>query len=64
MIRLKEIIERSGLKKAFIAEQLGLSYKGYLNKENGNSHFTVKQIAILKDLLQLSNNEVAEIFEL
>lgn len=62
MTKLKEIIERSGLKKTFIAEQLGLSYQGYLKKESGKSQFTAKQIAVLKDLLKLSNKDVAEIF--
>lgn len=62
MTKLKEIIEKSGLKKTFIAEQLGLSYQGYLKKENGKSQFTAKQIAVLKDLLKLSNKDVAEIF--
>ena len=62
MTRLKEIIEKSGLKKTFIAEQFGLSYQGYLKKENGKSQFTAKQIAVLKDLLKLSNKDVTEIF--
>lgn len=61
-IRLKSIIAASGLKKTFIADKLGLSYQGYLKKENGKSVFTAKEISILKDLLKLSNKEVSEIF--
>ena len=61
-VRLKSIIAASGLKKTFIADKLGLSYQGYLKKENGKSDFTAKEISILKDLLKLSNKEVSEIF--
>jgi hypothetical protein len=35
MEKLKKIISDSGLKKVFIAEKLGISYQGYLKKENG-----------------------------
>lgn len=60
--KLKGSIDDSGLKKVFIAEKLGLSYQGYLKKENGQSEFTGKEITILRDLLNLTNKEVAEIF--
>jgi DNA-binding XRE family transcriptional regulator len=60
--RLKETIDGSGLKKTFIAEKLGISYQGYLKKENGINDFTATEISILKDLLKLSNKEVSEIF--
>ncbi len=62
MGKLKEIIADSGLKKVFIAEKLGISYQGYLKKENGNSEFMANEIAILKDLLKLSDKEVTQIF--
>ena len=60
--RLKDLVKSSGLKKTFIAEKLGLSYQGYLKKENGDSDFMATEISILKDLLRLSNKEVSEIF--
>ena len=60
--RLKDVVEKSGLKKTFIAEKLGLSYQGYLKKENGKSEFMAKEISVMKDLLRLSNKEVSEIF--
>lgn len=59
---LKDIIEKSGLKKTFIADRLGLSYNGYLKKENGTNDFTAKEISLMKDLLRLSNKQVSEIF--
>lgn len=60
--KLKSIIESSGLKKTFIADKLGISYQGYLKKENGKSEFLANEISIMKDLLRLSNKEVSEIF--
>lgn len=60
--RLKDLVKSSGLKKKFIAEKLGLSYQGYLKKENGDSDFMATEISILKDLLRLTNKEVSEIF--
>lgn len=60
--KLGERIRDSGLKKVFIAEKLGLSYQGYLKKESGKSDFTSTEIALLKDMLKMSNKEVADIF--
>ena len=60
--RLGTRIRESGLKKVFIAEKLGLSYQGYLKKESGKSDFTSSEIALLKDMLKMSNKEVADIF--
>ena len=60
--RLTDIIRVSGLKKVYIAEKLGVSYQGYLNKESGKSDFTASQIATLKDLLSLSNKDIMDIF--
>lgn len=60
--KLREIIRLSGLKKAFIADKLGLSYQGYLNKEMGLTEFTAPEISILKDLLNLTSKQVIEIF--
>ena len=60
--RLSDAVKQSGLKKVFIAEKLGLSYQGYLNKENGKNDFNQREIAMLKDLLGFTNKEVSEIF--
>lgn len=59
---LKQIIDESGLKKTFIAKQLGLSYQGYLRKENGSSEFKSSEIVIMKKLLRLPQSLVSEIF--
>lgn len=60
--KLKRAIEDSGLKKVFIAEKLGLSYQGYLKKENGINDFVANEIKILKDLLHFTDKEVSQIF--
>ena len=60
--KLRQSIEASGLKKTYIVEQLGLSYQGFWNKENGYSEFVSSEIKTLKDLLHLSDEEVMEIF--
>lgn len=60
--RLKEIVKESGLKKSFIASKLGITYQGYLKKEDGKSEFLAKEISIMKDLLRLTPKETAEIF--
>jgi DNA-binding XRE family transcriptional regulator len=61
-VKLKMAIDKSGLKKTFIAETLGLSYQGYLKKENGINDFVSNEIKIMKDLLHLSDKEVIQIF--
>lgn len=60
--RLQELIKNSGIKKSFIAEKMGITYQGYVKKESGKSQFLASEIAVLRDVLRLSNKEVAEIF--
>jgi DNA-binding XRE family transcriptional regulator len=43
-MKLRNIVESSGLKKTFIAKELGLSYQGYLNKESGRRQFNANEI--------------------
>lgn len=61
-MKLRNIVESSGLKKTFIAKELGLSYQGYLNKESGRRQFNANEIKALKNLLQLTNKEISDIF--
>lgn len=60
--KLKEVIEESGLRKSFIAKRLNITPQGYWKKENGQSDFTASEVAIMKDLLNLSAKQTAEIF--
>lgn len=59
---LREYIERSGLKRVFVANKIGLTYQGYLNKESGKSEFTQSEIQGLCELLNISKRDRDRIF--
>lgn len=59
---LREYIERSGLKRVFVAKKIGLTYQGYLNKESGKSEFTQSEIQGLCELLNISKRDRDRIF--
>jgi DNA-binding XRE family transcriptional regulator len=60
--RLKEVVRDSGLKKVYIAERLGITYQGYLKKENGENEFMASEIKTMQELLGLSAKDIREIF--
>lgn len=45
--KLEEYIKKSGKKKSYLAEKLGLSPAGFLNCRNNEAEFTATQIQIL-----------------
>lgn len=59
---LREKINQSGYKLAFVASQLQISYQGFLNKVNNKTEFTATEIATLKTLLNLTVEECHAIF--
>ncbi len=59
---LRAAIERSGYKKTYIAQRIGLTYQGYLNKERGESEFRQSEIEGICDLLRLTAEEKEAIF--
>lgn len=59
---LREKIEQSGYKLRFIAEKLGITYQGLLNKINNRSEFRAKEIQVLYNLLSLTEEERIAIF--
>ena len=59
---LRAKIDEHGLKLRFVAAKCGLSYQGFLNKITNQSEFTVPEIQALRALLNLSRDEVDEIF--
>lgn len=59
---LREKIKQSGYKIQFIAKKLGISYQGLLNKINNRSEFRAKEIQVLHDLLNLTEDERVAIF--
>ena len=59
---LRKKIDESGYRMRFIADKLGISYQGFLNKLQGNSEFKASEIQILSDLLHLTSEERTKIF--
>ena len=54
-VRLKEEIKRSGLKKGWIALELGLSSYGFHRKINNESEFKAGEIKSLCQLLKITS---------
>ena len=59
---LQKKIDQSGLKLTYVAERLGISYQGLKKKLDGDTEFKASEIAILKDVLNLSDADVQDIF--
>lgn len=59
---LNDAIKVSGIKKEAIAKALGISPNSLTNKINGKVDFKSREIAIIKDLLHLTNEDVFRIF--
>lgn len=59
---LREKIDQSGYKLRFIAEKIGITYQGLLNKINNRSEFRANEIQALYDLLDLTEEERVAIF--
>lgn len=56
-------IDESGLKRNFIAEQLGITPQGFYLKTSGKNEFTASQIQKLCDLLRITTQrEIKAIF--
>lgn len=58
---LQKISER-GLKITFVADQLHLTYVGFMNKVNNKTEFKASEVAALKALLNLTDEETNQIF--
>lgn len=61
-MNLKDFIKKSGFKVKYIADKLNLSYTSTKKKIRGEVEFKATEIAILKNILNLSDEEVSEIF--
>jgi hypothetical protein len=60
--KLNEIMRASGLDRAFIAQMLGISSSSFKKRVNGHIEFKSADISIMRDLLNLSNDQLTEIF--
>lgn len=59
---LRKKIDESGYKLAWLAERCGITYFGFNKKLKGDTEFKASEIAILKDILKLTDEEVQAIF--
>ena len=60
--KLREKIDKSGYKLVFVAEKCGLTYPGLLKKIRNETEFKASEIQTLKELLNLTTEEVNAIF--
>ena len=56
-VMLNQIISDSGLKKKYIAEQMGLSVTSFNNKTKGRTEFMGSEINKLCKILDISNSQ-------
>ena len=59
---LKAKIDASGYKMKYIANRIGLSYQGFLNKIRNKTDFTAPEIKSLCELLHIGTEEMEQIF--
>jgi hypothetical protein len=59
---LEQYIEKSGYKKAYIAQQLGISAYGLALKINNKSEFKASEMTILSKLLKINARDKNAIF--
>lgn len=57
---LNKAIRKSGLKKSYLADKIGLSPAGFCNCLNNRAEFKASQINILCDLLGIKSLEEKE----
>lgn len=59
---LEHYINKSGYKKSFIAEQLGLTAYGFTLKVNNKSEFKASEMTVLCKLLKINSRDKEAIF--
>ena len=59
---LEEAIARSGLKKGYIAERLGVSRAGLTNLIQNRAEFRASQMTLMEEILNLTPEEKNAIF--
>ena len=67
-MNLNERIQASGLKKSFLANEMGITLQAFSNKVNGKTEFRESEIVILcrylkmpvKDFFSASNSHTAK----
>lgn len=59
---LKAKIDASGYKMKYVADRIGLTYQGFLNKIRNKTDFTAPEIKGLCELLYIETEEMEQIF--
>ena len=59
---LKSKIALSGLTFKELAQKIGIPYQNFSKRNAGKIEFNAKEIKALKEVLNLTNDDVAEIF--
>ena len=59
---LKAKIDASGYKMKYVADRIGLTYQGFLNKIRNKTDFTAPEIKGLGELLHIETEEMEQIF--
>lgn len=59
---LKSKIALSGLTFKELAQKIGIPYQSFNNRKAGKIEFNSSEIKALKEVLNLTNDDVAEIF--
>lgn len=57
MEELKKIINEKGLKYSFLTKKLGIAYNTLCRKLNGKSEFKSSEIAILSEILGITDTD-------
>ena len=61
-VKLSEAIKSRGVKKVFVAQQIGVSVSTLWRKMKGTSDFTLSEIQTIAAALKLSDKEIRDIF--
>lgn len=59
---LNQCIEKKGVKKSFIAEQIGISPMSLRNKISGLTEFKISEVLRMQEILGLNDEETRDIF--
>lgn len=62
LLQLNHIINNKGLKKKFLAEQLGISQNCIHSKLTGENEFKLSEVSNLSKILHLTKKQRNEIF--
>lgn len=59
---LDNYIQKSGIKTAFICQNMGISRQAYYQKKTGKSSFRESEIYVLRDLAKIPAEDLGKIF--